>query len=97
MKMWYSVLPFVAAISLSIRILPFIAGPFLKRFAFLERLALVLPSCLLILITAHSLPAQSGLPEVAALGIVIIMQYFFRKLVLSMLVGMLTHQILMLL
>lgn len=101
MRTWYLVLPIVTLISVGMRLLPFLIAPFLQRFAFLQKLSTMLPCCLLILMTAHSMKevpfttAPFAIPEIAALGCVLITQYCFRTLILSMLVGIATHQLLM--
>ena len=96
MKMLYLILPIVTVVSVGMRILPFLIGPSLQRFAFLQKLSMMLPSCLLILICAHTMKDTSiATPEIMAISCVLLTQYLFRTIIISMAIGIAVHQLLM--
>ena len=90
------VLAVMTAVSFGFRILPFLFSTWLKRWTFLDKLGATLPVCLLLLLVAHNVQHMScGLPEVIGLVVVVFAQIFFLSILLSMLLGVLFHQILM--
>lgn len=97
---WYTLLPIVALISLLSRLTAFVVGKALLRFPFVHKLSLMLPYSLLVLITAYSMSNVSftespyGLPELLALCGIVIAQTLFRAITISLITGVLLHQIL---
>ncbi|MCH9610382.1 MAG: hypothetical protein S4CHLAM81_04570 [Chlamydiales bacterium] len=94
---WYALLPIVAAISVGVRLFPFMVGDFLRRFSFLKKLSVMLPCCLLIMVTAYTLHGtdfSNAWPEIGALLGVVLTQVLFRTITISMLAGVLLHQLL---
>ncbi len=98
---WYALLPLVTAISVGMRIMPFLIGPYLRRFTFLHKLSVMLPCCLIIMIGAYTVSetttfteAPFGLPDMAAIACVILIQIWLRSIIISMGLGMLIHQFL---
>lgn len=86
----------MTVISFSLRYAPFAFSSWLQKWTFLEKLATTLPISILILLTAHNLQYTScGIPEIIALLVVVITQVQFRSILLSMLLGVLCHQVLL--
>lgn len=95
---WYVLLSIAGAVSLGMRVLPFLFGSILRRFSFLHKLSVTLPFCLLVMITAYTMhtvnfkEAPFGLMEILALVAVVMTQIFFRTITISMLVGIAAYQ-----
>ncbi len=98
---WYTLLPLVTAVSVGMRLLPFLIGPFLRKFAFLHKLSVMLPICLMTMIAAYTLKEVPftappyGIPEIIGIASVLLAQYLFRTVVISMGIGMVMHQLLL--
>ena len=86
------------AITLGCRITPFILGKRLAKISLLHKLSTTLPLCILILLVAHTLHvATCAIPEIIALGALILTHIAFRKILLSMGVAIAIQQLLILL
>jgi branched-subunit amino acid transport protein AzlD len=91
----------MTAISASMRLIPFVFSKWMSRWSLLEKLAAILPLCISILLVAHLLDASSfkeypfGVPQLSGIASVIFVQALFRKILLSMGVGVLVHQLLL--
>ena len=91
----------MTSISLSLRLIPFVFSKWMSKWSVLEKLAATLPLCISILLVAHLLehtPFKEypfGIPELAGIGSVILFQAVFRNILLSMSVGLVTHQLLL--
>lgn len=83
------------AITFGCRVLPFVLGKKLEKISLLQKLSTTLPMCILILLVAHTLHVGTcSLPEILALGACLLMQWAFRKVLLSMGVAVAIQQLL---
>jgi branched-subunit amino acid transport protein AzlD len=91
----------MTVIAASHRTFPFIFSKWLSKWTLLEKLAASLPLCISILLVAHLLedvPFSQfpfGIPELGGLMTVLLVQIYFRTLLLSMGCGILIHQLLL--
>lgn len=96
-----ALLAMMAAISASMRLLPFVFSKWLSRWSLLEKLGATITLPISILLVAHLLEETSfasypfGIPEVAGLAVVTLTQVSFRNVLISMGAGLITHQLLL--
>ena len=82
-------------ITFGCRITPFILGKRLENISILRKLSTTLPLCILILLVAHMLHSSTcALPEIIALGALVLVHISFRKILLSMGVAIAVQQLL---
>jgi len=93
-------LAIMTTISASMRMMPFVFSKWMSKWSLLEKLATTLPLCISLLLVAHQLEPTPfkeypfGIPELTGIVSVLLIQILFRKILLSMGVGVVIHQLL---
>lgn len=88
-----AVIALMAALTLLLRALPFMAGQWLRRHPLVHRLGLSLPLAIMVLLTIDAVAGQArnnpaGLwQELLAIGVVLLLQWRTRHALLSILAG----------
>jgi branched-subunit amino acid transport protein AzlD len=83
----------MGVVTLGLRALPFIAAQWLQKHALFQRLGEFLPLAIMTLLLVHSLVGEAAghaggpWPEVLAVGLVVILQWYTRNALLSILFG----------
>ena len=87
----------MAAVTFGLRALPFVAARFLTRHPIIRALGQFLPPAIMVLLLLHSLnglAAQSGgrfWPELLAALIVLVVHWFFKQALLSIVAGIASY------
>jgi branched-subunit amino acid transport protein AzlD len=89
----FTVIVLMAAVTVLLRALPFIAGHWLRRHAFVQKLGDSLPLSIMVLLLVDTVAGQArghaGLPwqELAAVAVVVALQWRTRQPLLSIVAG----------
>lgn len=81
----------MAAVTVLLRAVPFLAAPWLKRFALVDRLGRYLPPAIMTLLVLHSLRGSAAenpagvWQELTAIGVAIALQLWLRQALASIL------------
>src|SRR5690625_7781092 len=91
---------FMGAVTLGLRALPFVAGPWLRRHRMVGQLGRFLPLAIMVLLALHTAwghaQARRALPwaEAAAIVLVVLLQWRFRQTLLSIAAGTVVYMLL---
>ncbi len=87
----------MAAVTLLLRAVPFLAAPWLKRYPAVERLGRFLPPAIMTLLVLHTLRGSAAAnpagpwQELVAIGVAIALQLWLRHALASILAGTLLY------